>query len=368
LAPKFQKLDRMFTVAQLKSAPKEQKVNFEAVLLVRKLAMKKARNNSQFLTVELGDRTGLFHTVCFENSANFELFNSIGEGQVIRVTGNTDYYQNRFSPTLQQIALVPEDEVIHWAESLVESAPEDLDELWDELQGYIKSIEHTELRETVRLAIDELGEVFKGMPGAISMHHAYRGGLMEHTVRMARAAKALLPLYPEVPGDLALAGIILHDIGKALEYTGPWATRKTREGTLNGHVVLGYRQARKAALRAKLSADLMERLEHIILSHQGEPEWGAAIRAATPEAVFVSMVDNLDAKMGMVQHSLRATPDEETFSDYIPGLMSPLLTAPSDLVRPPQPELATEPELENKAGDNANEELWPVDPPGLKLD
>ncbi|MDP0500253.1 MAG: HD domain-containing protein [Verrucomicrobiota bacterium JB022] len=347
----------MFTVAQLKSAPKEQKTTFEAVLLVRKLAMKKARNNSQFLTVELGDKTGLFHTVCFENSANFELFNAIGEGQVVRVTGNTDYYQNRFSPTLQTIAVVPEEEVIKWSESLVESAPEDLDDLWNELHGFIKSIEHKELRETVQVAIDDLGETFKGMPGAIAMHHAYRGGLMEHTVRMARAAKVLLPLYPEVPADLALSGIILHDIGKALEYTGPWATRKTREGTLNGHVVLGYRLARRAAIRAKLSADLTERLEHIILSHQGEPEWGAAVRAATPEAVFVSMVDNLDAKMGMVQHSLRATAQEEEFSEYVPGLMSPLLTRPSELSLPPVQEEVAE-----------NEELWPVNPPGLKLD
>ena len=102
-------------------------------------------------------------------------------------------------------------------------------------------------------------------------------------------------------------------------------------------MVLGYRIARKAAIQANLDPDRRERLEHIILSHQGEPEWGAAARAATPEAVFVSMIDNLDAKMGMVQHALRHTPEKETFSEYLPGLQAPLLTqalpvasAPSD--------------------------------------
>jgi 3'-5' exoribonuclease len=90
-------------------------------------------------------------------------------------------------------------------------------------------------------------------------------------------------------------------------------------------VVLGYRQVRRAALKAGLSEDLVDRLEHIILSHQGELEWGAATKAATPEAVFVSMVDNLDAKMGMVQYALRTTPAKQDFSEFVPGLGAPLL-------------------------------------------
>jgi 3'-5' exoribonuclease len=92
--------------------------------------------------------------------------------------------------------------------------------------------------------------------------------------------------------------------------------------------VLGYQLVRKAGKKAKLSEDLLERLEHIVLSHQGEPEWGAAVCAATPEAVFVSMIDNLDAKMGMVQRALRQAADGEEFSERLPGLSSQLLTRP----------------------------------------
>ena len=158
------------------------------------------------------------------------------------------------------------------------------------------------------------------------MHHAYRHGLLEHTTHMARACKALLPIYPEVDPDLAMAGVLLHDTGKAIEYEGTLATRKSRRGILHGHVVLGYQLARRAGIRAKLDPDRMERLEHIVLSHQGEPEWGAAIYAATPEAVFVSMIDNLDAKMGMVQRALRQAGAGDEFSERLPGLSSPLLT------------------------------------------
>ena len=148
---------------------------------------------------------------------------------------------------------------------------------------------------------------------------------------MVRNAQALLPLYPQVDPSLTLSGIILHDIGKILEYSQGLAAGKTRAGLLQGHVVLGYRIVRKAAIKARMNADLTERLEHSVVSHQGELEWGAAAMAATPEAVFVSMIDNLDAKMGMVQHALRNTPDDQEFSDYIPGLKAKLLVTPPEL-------------------------------------
>jgi 3'-5' exoribonuclease len=145
---------------------------------------------------------------------------------------------------------------------------------------------------------------------------------------MARIVQALAPLYPEVDGGLAMAGVLLHDTGKAIEYEGTLAPKRSRRGLLQGHVVLGYQLVRKAGLKAKLDPDLLERLEHIVLSHQGQLEWGAAVMAATPEAVFVSMIDNLDAKMGMVQRALRQASGNEEFSERLPGLETPLLTRP----------------------------------------
>jgi len=326
------------TVAELKRFPKDTKQSFEAILVLRKVAIKKAKNGSPFLTVELGDKSGLFHIVCFENSINFQIFSDLDPGAIVAVSGATGYYQNRFSPQVNTVTLVPPEQREKYADQLVESAPEDVNELAAELNRYVSEMSHEGLKITVRSALDELGDDFLTMPGAISMHHAYRGGLLEHTVRMVRNCRALLPLHPEIHDDLAIAGIILHDIGKCLEYSGVLGTQRTRNGILNGHVVLGYRQARRSAIQAKLSDDLRDRLEHIILSHQGELEWGAAVKAATPEAVFVSMIDNLDAKMGMVQNALRNTSPDDQFSEFIPGLGAPLLVSPIQEEEPAPPE------------------------------
>ncbi|MEY4814269.1 MAG: hypothetical protein RLZZ162_1342 [Verrucomicrobiota bacterium] len=198
--------------------------------------------------------------------------------------------------------------------------------LWAEFETFIEAIGHADLRATVRAVFDDIGANFQCAPAAVAMHHAYRHGLLEHTTHMARACRALLPLYPEVHADLAMAGILLHDTGKVIEYEGTLAIKRSRRGILQGHVVLGYQLARKAGMKTRLAPDLLERLEHIILSHQGEPEWGAAVYAATPEAVFVSMIDNLDAKMGMVQRALRQAGETDEFSERLPGLSSPLLT------------------------------------------
>jgi 3'-5' exoribonuclease len=301
---------------------------FASVLVVKKLASKTASNGNSFYSIELGDRSGSFSCTVFNDSPVWEVLKAAGEGAVVRIDGKVEFYQGRFSPRLAKAVALADDELgaPGLIENLVETAPEDHNDLWQELQAFIESIAHDELRMTVRGVFEEIGETFRWSPAAVAMHHAYRHGLLEHTIHMARACKALLPIYPEVEPHLAMAGILLHDTGKAIEYEGTLATKRSRRGILQGHVVLGYQLARKAGMRAKLDPDRLEQLEHIILSHQGEPEWGAAVYAATPEAVFVSMIDNLDARMGMVQRALRQTPDTVEFSERLPGLSSQLLT------------------------------------------
>jgi len=187
--------------------------------------------------------------------------------------------------------------------SLVAVSKLDPEEMKAELLGYVEKIADLPLRSTVLYALNET-ETFFTSVAAVKMHHAHMYGLLEHSLKMARMASALLPLYPFIDSDLSLAGCILHDIGKTVEYTQGFATERTKVGILQGHVVLGYRIVRRAGIKNSLAPDILARLEHIILSHQGEPEWGAAVRAATPEAVFVSTIDNFDAKMGALETAL----------------------------------------------------------------
>lgn len=320
------------TVRELKALPRDGADTFASLVLLRRTTAKTAKNGNAFLAVELGDKTGTFNLNVFGDSPAFELISGQKEGAVLRIEAKVEYFQDRFSPRLLRAELISPEQLAGspLLANLVETSPEDGDALWAEFQEHIAAIRHPELQATIRALFEDIGEAFRIAPAAVAMHHAYRHGLLEHTTHMARAARALLPLYPEINADLALAGILVHDTGKVIEYQGDLAPVRSRRGLLQGHVVLGYQLVRKAGMKTKLAPDLLERLEHIVLSHQGELEWGAAVMAATPEAVFVAKVDDLDAKLGMVQRLLRQAADGGEFSDKHPGLnASLLLTKPA---------------------------------------
>lgn len=322
-------IQSLLSVREIKALDKNGSDTFASVLLIRRTTTKTAKNGNTYLSVELGDKTGSFSVNVWGDSPAFPLFSANREGGVVRIEAEVDYYRDAFSPRLLRAEALSTEQLAGSAvlANLVETAPEDADALWTEFQQHIAAIRHAEIRATVQAVFDDIGEPFRTAPAAVAMHHAYRHGLLEHTTHMARAARALLPLYPEVDPDLALAGVLVHDTGKVIEYQGDLVTTKSRRGLLQGHVVLGYQLVRKAGMKVKLAPDLLERLEHIVLSHQGELEWGAAVIAATPEAVFVAKVDDLDAKMGMVQRLLRHAGEEpaDEFSEKHFGLNSQLL-------------------------------------------
>ncbi len=320
-------MSALSSVRDLKALPSGGGQLFAGVFLLKRVAVKAASNGNPFLSLEFGDKTGTFSCTLFSDNPAFEALKGAAEGAVVRVEGKVEHYQGRLSPRIAKASRLAEAELKDpkILENLVETTAEDPAALWAEVQKATAAVRDPAVRATIEAAMEEIGLAFRSAPAAISMHHAYRHGLLEHSVRMLRAAQALLPLYPEVDADLALAGILLHDTGKAIEYEGELATKRSRRGILQGHVVLGYQLVRRAGLKAHLEPERLERLEHIILSHQGKLEWGAAVMAATPEAVFVSMIDNLDAKMGMVQQALRQAADGQEFSERLPGLESPLL-------------------------------------------
>lgn len=317
-------------VGQLKSIDPRESVGFMSLLLIKKISEKTAKNGAPYLVVVFSDKTGEFASTVFSDTPYFQLFKTEApEGAVVLLTGATAYYQERFSPKVVDVrALGKEEQKNYPMHELVDASAENPIDMWAELQRFIAKIEHEKLRDTVNKALEEAGEKFKSHPAARAMHHAYRHGLLEHTLHVCRVADALLPLYREIHGDLVRAGVVLHDIGKVIEFDYEMTTKYSKLGTLHGHVVIGYRMARAAALKAGLEPQLLERLEHIILSHQGELEFGAAVKAATPEAVFVSLIDNLDAKMGAVQNALRLGGENDSFTEVIPALGSKILLEP----------------------------------------
>lgn len=314
-------------VEQLKALPATQSVGFMSLLLVKKIGEKTAKNGAPFLTVDLADKTGSFGVVIFQDSPYFPFFKAEApEGSIILFTGITAYYSERFSPKVMEMRRLQGDELAKYpVDDLISCSSENPIAMWEELQAFIAKISHEKLRTTVLKVLEDIETEFRTYPAGISMHHPWRHGLLEHTLHVCRVAEAVLPLYKELDADMVRAGAVLHDAGKVHEYTYDMTMKFARPGFMEGHVVIGYRMARGAALKVGLDEDRLERLEHIILSHQGPREFGAAVLAATPEAVFVSYIDNLDAKMGGVQAALRAAAEGDEFSERLPILDTKLL-------------------------------------------
>ncbi|MDR0351329.1 MAG: HD domain-containing protein [Puniceicoccales bacterium] len=326
-------IEKYSNALELRSMPEGKTIVFKSVLVVKRVDIRNAKNGSEFLKIEVGDKTSSFSFTCFENSAIFNSFRGCNAGAIIFLEGMNRHYNGVFSPDILSARKLTETEIIdgNWKHRLTMISEEPVEELAKELNDYIAMITNEKLRNTVTEVLDELGDKFINSVAAKSMHHAYKNGLLEHTVHVVRSGVALLKFYQNVPMDLALAGMILHDVGKVPEYIGDVAVERTKIGLLHGHVVLGYQLVRRFSLKNELEPEILDRLEHIILSHQGRLEYGAVVMPSTPEAIFVSLVDNLDAKMGMVSHLLRTTPVSQIFSEKFPGLESQLLVEPADL-------------------------------------
>src|SRR5665213_2503468 len=206
----------LLTVRDLKGPDRANAQPFAGLFIVRKLTNKTASNNNPFLSLDLGDRTGSFSCTVFNDSPVFEALKSAGEGAVLRVEGKIEYYQGRLAPRLSRAEVMDESRLAEpgLIANLVETSPEDSQRLKAELSGFVEGIARAALRATVLAVLEELGDAFHTGPAAVGMHHAYRHGLLEHTVRMARVARALSPLYVEVDADLVMAGVLLHDTGK----------------------------------------------------------------------------------------------------------------------------------------------------------
>jgi 3'-5' exoribonuclease len=320
-------MDKFSTTAELKAIPDGQTVVFKAVCVIRQIERRSAKNGSEFLKIEVGDRASSFWFTCFANSSIYNFLQAAAVDDVIFLEGMSRHYQGIFSPDILSARKLSATEIQegNWRSQLEQRSQEDPAELERELRTYMEMIGNPPLRDTVKGVIEELGERFLRSVAAKSMHHAYKSGLLEHTVHVTRAGVKLLQIYTDIPRDLAIAGMLLHDVGKVEEYEGDLAVTRTKSGILQGHIILGYRLVRRAGLRNELDPALQERLEHIILSHQGQLEFGAVVLPATPEAIFVALVDNLDAKMGMVSQLLLSTPATQVFSERFPGLETQML-------------------------------------------
>ena len=238
------------------------------------------------------------------------------------ISGHSQLYNGQVQIILEQIKPmeVTEEEI----RALLPTTRYDINEMYAELNTILGTLEHPAMKALADayLADENLMANFRLAPAAMSLHHAWIGGLLEHTLQILKLAELMLPLYPQLNRDLILMGLFLHDLGKTAELTWEKGFNYTADGNLIGHIVRGAIWLQfKAAMASKesgqkLPTDALRVLQHIIISHHGVPEFGAAKIPSTPEAVFISLLDNLDAKTQMV---LTAAKREETLTDDVRG-------------------------------------------------
>jgi len=291
---------------------------FHAICALGEVAVRTAKNGSQYQEFTAADATDDLKVRVFNDSPLRQALVGLKAGSVARVSGSVGEYVGR--PDLKVDGLAPLSDAERADPAvmgrLTPVSRHDPVKMRADLMGIVGRIPHEGLRNTVLSVLEEHGERFCESVAATGMHHAFRHGLLEHTLRMARIAEAVLPLYPTVDPSLALAGTVLHDIGKIQEYyrlePGMAKAGFTRAGNLHGHLVLGTFIVREHAVKAGLDPALRERLEHVILSHHTLREYGACATPSTPEAVLIARIDDMDAKLSAVEEEQhRATPGAE---------------------------------------------------------
>jgi 3'-5' exoribonuclease len=184
--------------------------------------------------------------------------------------------------------------------------------MFDEVRRLLLGIEHAGLHALAEALLDDepLMQRFREAPAGVAKHHAYIGGLLEHTLQVMRLAEAVIGTYAEteveVDRDLVLLGAFLHDLGKTEELDWSRGFSYTRDGNLVGHIVRGAVMIEDKASEAELAGgdpidpDLLHHLQHLVLSHHERPEYGAAKRPLTPEAHVLCLIDRLDATLHLV--------------------------------------------------------------------
>lgn len=265
-----------------------------------------------YLTITLQDKTGQIEGKFWDVKPEIE--SMIELGAFLMVDGDVSAYRQILQIRINSVQrLNPETIKL---EEFTMSAPVPLKQLEEELANTIKKIKDSDYALLTQTLIDQHYDAFITYPAAVRNHHEYTSGLIFHTLSMIKVAEALMPLYPKLNPSLIYAGILLHDLGKTIEFTGAVIPKYSIEGKLIGH--LQYMAAKIHALgeTLKLEREKVMLLQHIVLAHHGKPEFGSAVPPLTKEALFVHMVDDFDAKMTMIDKALDQT-DHGQFTNRI---------------------------------------------------
>jgi 3'-5' exoribonuclease len=272
----------------------------DQVLLVRESERRQRRDGADYLRLQLGDRTGAVACMVWEELGEVEEL--ARAGAAVRVSGRYTVHP-RFGPQINLRGLEEAGSGTYSPEDLMDGPAHSLEQMEGDVRELLETVQEPHLRMLLERVFDEGSELWAGYrvaPAAKYYHQAYRHGLLEHCLGVAQAVSAISSTFPGIDRDVAVAGALLHDIGKLEAYTDdPRNIELTDAGKLHGEIALGYYRIRRAIEEIDgFPPELAQAVGHIILSHHGTLEHGSPVVPCTREATLVHMVDNLGGRLG----------------------------------------------------------------------
>ena len=277
----------------------------DATLVVRlsDVQIKKTTTNVDYASMVAFDGNDMIEAKIWNFSD--ELRDKLENGEVYVATGRMKDYQGKMQFNINDIRKVTKEDDIDLSE-FYEYARIDVEELQNIIENYISKIDNNILRETTVKLLKKHYVNYFFYPAAVNMHHNYYSGLAYHVYSMLTLSDTYLKLYPFINRSLVYSGIILHDLGKLVELSGPKGTEYTKEGKLLGHITIGVNELYNVASSMGYSeSEEITNLAHIILSHHGQMEYGSPKEPQTPEAALIHFLDHSDSKLAAIEKEIR---------------------------------------------------------------
>ncbi len=285
----------------------------EDIYLLKLIGLRDKKNGGQYLLLKLADMSGEIMGMMWDKING--VIDKVKPGDFVRVKFRVQVYNNNLQAIVSKIERIDENEIAN-SEIFFPSSEIPAETLYKKLIEFAEEkIENRFIKQLVmRVYKDpDIEPMLLKAPAAKSLHHAYRGGYLEHVLGLLRLAEKIMDVYPFLNKDIVYAGLLFHDIGKLWELSYEREFNYTTEGRLLGHIAIEYEFISD---KIKEIPDFPEEyklhLQHIILSHHGELEFGSPKRPKTPEALLVATIDNLDAKMNAMKNAI----DADTQSDH----------------------------------------------------
>ena len=276
----------------------------------------KCLNNAgaAYMNLELKDSSGTINAKKWEASLEDET--NLVIGSVIYLEGDVLKYKDSLQMKLLSYSVVDPKDVD--VAKFVKAPPVPKEELIKRFNKYVEGIKNEDCRKILDYLIKRLSPKLFDYPAAVSVHHDYASGLLMHTVSMADIGSYLADYYGDIDKDMLITGILLHDMGKTIEFEGPVIYKYSLEGKLLGHISIMVSEIRRAAEGLKITSEVPLLLEHMVLSHHGSNEFGSPILPLTKEALLLSLIDNLDSKMVFTAKALEGVNPGEFTNKLFP--------------------------------------------------